>query len=96
MRQLSVFLFATMITLSGAGCDDKRLGPDGAGHGGGGEPTENPTLCDVVEQVMPSCTTCHGAGATAPELTQSGLIAAINTDSTMYPGETFIIPFNNY
>ncbi|MBL92752.1 MAG: hypothetical protein CMH56_13185 [Myxococcales bacterium] len=96
MRHLTIFVFGFSLSLLHLGCDDKPLGPEGGGHSGGGhEPIDSPTLCDVVEQVMPSCYTCHAAGATPPELTQSGLIATINTDSTMYAGETFVIPGNS-
>jgi hypothetical protein len=90
------FMLSTLCLLSIAalGCDDKPIGPDNPHNGNttGVLPTDYPTLCDVSEQVFNACTTCHAAGATAPELTQVGLANAIDTESGTYAGETWIIP----
>ena len=86
--------FILICLLASTGCDDKPLGPDGHGdgHADGTAPVENPTLCDVSDNVFNACITCHAPGATPPELTEEGLRAAIGQPSIMYAGETWVVP----
>lgn len=96
---LTLALVGALSTLT-TGCDDAPLGPERLWRGEDETPVPSDLdFCGIQERLFNAdgvnCVQCHGPGATAPELSAGASAEAlINVESTLYPGNVFVVPGN--